>query len=95
MKQISILLSIIGLCFAGFFTLDARHASSEVEQQVERLSIRLDKKIIADKITAYTERVWAIEDRYAGRLMPAETMDQVRRLKEDIKKLEIELRRVE
>lgn len=95
MKQISVLLGIIGMCFASFFALDARHAGSEVEHQVERLSIRLDKKIIADKIVVYQQRVWSIEDRYTNRDMPTETVDQIRWLKEEIKKLEAELKGVE
>ena len=67
------------------FTVDNRYAKDEqvkqVEQQVQKVEKRLDKKILKDRANALQERIWKLEDRYEKKKMPKTVQEELRKLK--------------
>ena len=70
------------------FTVDNRYAKNEqvkqVEQQVQKVEKRLDKKILKDRANALQERVWKLEDRYEKKKMPKTVQEELRKLKTEL-----------
>ena len=67
------------------FTVDNRYAKDDqvkqVEQQVQKVEKRLDKKILKDRANALQERIWKLEDRYEKKKMPKTVQEELRKLK--------------
>jgi len=81
MKKISLIIGIVigittisGLAYKGY----GHFAKTEYVMQ---LSMRLDNKIIQDRIDKIQERMWSLEDRYIDRDMPKAVMEEYRQLK--------------
>jgi hypothetical protein len=70
------------------FTVDNRYAKDEqvkqVEQQVQKVEKRLDKKILKDRANALQERIWKLEDRYNGKKIPAAVKEELRKNKAEL-----------
>ena len=70
------------------FTVDNRYAKNEqvkqVEQQVQKVEKRLDKKILKDRANALQERIWKLEDRYNGKKIPAAVKEELRKNKAEL-----------
>ena len=70
------------------FTVDNRYAKDDqvkqVEQQVQKVEKRLDKKILKDRANALQERVWKLEDRYEKKKMPKTVQEELRKLKAEL-----------
>jgi len=67
------------------FTVDNRYAKEKqvkkVEQKVQKVEKRLDKKILKDRANALQERIWKLEDRYEKKKMPKTVQEELRKLK--------------
>ena len=81
------LVTIIGFIFA----IDARFAKAE---KVVMLELRLDQKIVQDRIQYVQDQIWRIEDRYRGknRTKPMTVIDRERRLHKQLKEQELLLK---
>ena len=70
------------------FTVDNRYAKDDqvkqVEQQVQKVEKRLDKKILKDRANALQERIWKLEDRYNGKKIPAAVKEELRKNKAEL-----------
>jgi hypothetical protein len=70
------------------FTVDNRYAKDEqvkqVEQQVQKVEKRLDKKILKDRANALQERIWKLEDRYNGKKIPSAVKEELRKNKAEL-----------
>lgn len=90
-KQITALAGVIAICFSVYFFVDSRYALAERLSQVEQ---RLDYKILNDKLDATYERIWKIDDRYAGNedRMPDYVRDEYRRLNKDREKIKQQMK---
>ncbi len=91
MKKLTLIIGLlISLSTVGgiVIALDSRWAKTET---VEQLSMRLDQKIVTDRISQLQERIWSIEDRYEGKTMPDDIKDVLRRLRQEISDLERQL----
>jgi len=70
------------------FTVDNRYAKEKqvkkVEQKVQKVEKRLDKKILKDRANALQERVWKLEDRYEKKKMPKTVQEELRKLKTEL-----------
>jgi hypothetical protein len=82
-------ITILGMLYQGADYLRCRLAWAEdvqvLQQTVQKLNIRLDRKIAQDKVSYTQERVWKLEDRYKDRPMTEEAKDIYRRLQTDLK----------
>jgi hypothetical protein len=54
------IITLISLCFGGYFWLDTHYASAQQVKQVEQ---RLDYKIKSDQVKSMQDRIWQIDDR--------------------------------
>jgi hypothetical protein len=88
MKSILGVLTILGIFFGAYCYLDARFAKAEEVRAVEQ---RLDYKIVSDQVQVKQQRSWQLEDRYQEKTMPEAVKEEYRKLKEEIKRLEIKL----
>ena len=53
------------------------------------LSMRLDIKILEDRLNAIQERIWRLEDRYPDiNRMPDTVLEEYRKLKREMEKIE-------
>lgn len=57
---IGISVAVCGL-IGSIIAVDARYATSA---RVEMVELRLDQKIVQDRVQALQERMWKLEDRY-------------------------------
>jgi hypothetical protein len=73
---------IIG--FNGYFAKAA---------DVKAIEKRLDQKILIDKADSVQARIWKLEDRYKGKPMPQDILDQYRFLKQDLNNTDRDLRK--
>jgi hypothetical protein len=85
-KLISILGAVVVLCglltaYHGLDTYVAKAADLALVAQ------RLDAKIDGDRADRIQDRLWKIEDRYRGKVMPAEELQLYRELTRDLKDL--------
>jgi len=93
LKKIStITISIIAITtlIGLLFSLENYVAKAK---DLEQLEIRLDQKIIQDKIDFFQTQIWKFEDRYGYNVeqMKIEIRDTYRRLKKRLKEAEKEL----
>lgn len=65
---IGALILIIGTCFGVYFYFESRYAHAGDMQKamevIQKVSTRLDYKIIEDRLTNVRKDIYAIEDRY-------------------------------
>ena len=71
---IGISVAVCGL-IGSIIAVDARYATSA---RVELVEMRLDQKIVQDRVQALQERLWKLEDRYGKD--KAQQMEEYRRL---------------
>lgn len=76
-KTIVSLLTLIGIIFGGYFYIDTRYALSET---VDKISQRLDYKILDDRLKSVQERLWQLDDRYYKKEMPLSVKEEYRSL---------------
>lgn len=91
-KQVENILTIIALLTAfsgGYFYIDRTYAR---EQEVRQLENRIDYKIAKDALHDIQDRLWKLEDRYLKKVMPDTTKEEYRKLQEDKKEIEEELK---
>lgn len=75
------LITITGALFA----VDHRYAKT---CDVELVSVRLELKILQDRLNEITDRIWKLEDRYRGSVMPPHIQEEVRQLDREKQQLE-------
>ena len=85
------LIFIIATAFSTFFFFDARYADSAY---VEQVAMRLDQKILSDRLQVIQQRVWQLEDRHRGQSMPQSVLDEYRRLIEEKKRIEKQISKI-
>ena len=89
MKKVSV---IVGICvgiatlIGAYYTFDCTYSRASWTKKIE---LRLDKKILQDRLYYLQERIWKLEDRY-GRENACE-LDEYRRLIRDKEEAEREL----
>jgi hypothetical protein len=89
LKKISVILGIVvALLTAGgaWFTLDNRWAKAEdmknIDTKLNKISKRLDQKILEDNFSNIQARIWSLEDRYRDKEMPQAVKEELRQLLE-------------
>lgn len=77
---------LAGLVF-GVNAYETKFATAEdikqIREDIELLAERLENKILEDKVHDLQRRLWSLEDRYGGRLVPKasqEVLDSYREL---------------
>ena len=76
---------------ATAFTVDNRYAKQtqttakidSVEQTIQQVEQRLDKKILKDRADVLQERIWKYEDRYEDKPMPDSIKEVIRDLEKE------------
>jgi Co/Zn/Cd efflux system component len=85
---ISILVGILTACGA-WVVLDSHWAKAEdvkaVNTKIDKLSKRLDQKILEDRRSNIQNRIWSLEDRYENEDMPQSVIEELRILNADKK----------
>lgn len=79
MKRLSTITAIsVAVCglIGSVIAVDTRYATSA---RLELVELRLDQKIIEDRIQALQERMWKLEDRYGAD--KAHEMEEYKRLR--------------
>lgn len=67
---------------SAYFAIDAHYAKAE---EVKKIELRLEQKIIADRSDKLQERIWKYEDRYPNRgIAPREVQDNWRILEKEL-----------
>ena len=97
-KKIIAICSLVGLFFTAFFIMDERHAHSkgmtELQNKVAGLDRQHQQFVWENTITEYRKRIWMLQDRYRGSILPIDAVEQVRWLKEEIRKLQDRINRL-
>ena len=78
MKRLSTIIGVsVAFCglIGSIIAVDTRYAKSA---RLEMVELRLDQKIVVDRIQALQERMWKLEDRYGKD--QAQQMEEYRRL---------------
>lgn len=100
---IGALLLIIGTCFGVFFYFDKEYAHAgdmmKAMEVIQKIEIRLDRKILEDQLRGVQKDIWIIEDRYCPDKskpctedkMPQTVREQYRILKCEKDRLDSEL----
>lgn len=83
-QKIVTLIAILTAFFSAYMFIDSRYALSGNLKAVE---LRLEHKVLSDRLGAIQQRIWRIGDRYEGKVMPDTTKEEYRILKEDKKQL--------
>lgn len=60
-------------------------------QDLKLVEMRLDQKIVSDRIQQLQERIWMLQDRYQKTSMPAEVKNEIRQLQMEIENLQRKL----
>jgi septal ring factor EnvC (AmiA/AmiB activator) len=84
-------ITLISLCFGGYFWLDSHYASA---QQVKSIEIRLESKVKSDQIKEIRSRIWQLQDR-CKRQCDITTQEEIRRLEADLNDITDQLRVLE
>jgi len=74
-------LTVLAIVFSAFIFIDSRYALTSAVQQIES---RLEQKILEDRYYALQQRIWQLEDRFAGQEMPQEVREEIRRLRSEL-----------
>ena len=91
----SLVVSLIAIVTFGA-KVDSRWARAKdmqmMQQSLEQLEFRLDRKIQSDKLYELQRRIWNFEDRYGdAENMPPEVRDEYRILKSEIEQIKKEM----
>jgi len=90
-------LVIIGSVVGATVRIDTRYAKTtqvySLTEAVNYVGMRLDQKIIQDRISDLQDRIWKIEDRYRGKPMPQDAIEAIRQYKKEIRDLERKLKK--
>jgi len=94
MNKLTVTLGIIislATIMGFIFAVDARFAKAE---RVVMLELRLDQKIVQDRIQYVQDQIWVIQDRYKGEgcEKPLNVIDRERRLQKQLKEQEFLLK---
>jgi hypothetical protein len=89
-SQIAFIVAITTLLGTAF-TVDNRYAKQtqttakidSVEQTIQKVEQRLDKKILKDRANVLQERIWKYEDRYEDKPMPDSIKEVIRDLQKE------------
>ena len=78
--------SLVTMCFAvnAYFAKDS---------DFQLLSMRLDNKIIMDKINYWQTKIDRIKEKYEGKTIPPEAQRRIRDAEKEIKELERKLKK--
>lgn len=77
---------LLGAIIGGYIAIEAHYAKAE---EVQKLELRLEQKIILDQQDTVQERIWRYEDRYKNiELAPADTKEEYRLLKKRYESLD-------
>ncbi len=91
-KKITAICGLVGIIFTAFFVLESRHASSQTVSVLQNKVAGLDRQhqqfVWENTITEYRKRIWMLQDRYRGNILPIDAVEQIRWLKEEIRKLQ-------
>jgi hypothetical protein len=94
-KKLQVVLGVIlsiSTLVGGLYAFDQRYAKAPA---VAALSKRLEVKILQDQYFSVRERIWKLEDRYPNRLTcPPEIKREIFNLKQDLMRLDKELKRL-
>jgi hypothetical protein len=73
---------VLAALVGTIFTLDDRWAKAA---EVKRVELRLDQKILNDRIDRLQERIWKLEDRYGGpaKIRDPAVLEEYRKLNRD------------
>lgn len=86
------LFTIAGIMSGAVSKLDNRYAKADLVETVKTLSMRLDIKILEDRLNATQERIWTLEARHGDfDDMPISVKEEYRGLKKKMKDLEKEI----
>ena len=62
--------ALVGALYSGSFWIETRYAKTSEMQAVQSdarfTSLRLEEKILTDRVAAIQSRLWSLEDRYQG-----------------------------
>jgi len=73
-------------------TFAKQKAHEDLVRRVAMTEERFENKLVYDKIQSYLNRIWALEDRFKDKEMSQEAIEEIRRLREEIKQLEKEMK---
>ena len=94
--DIKTLLTVVGLFFAGFFILEARHAPSTIEARIVKVESSFEIWTLKEQKRKYEKRIEEIESEYLGKgLIPPEWQRQIRWLQEQIDELNKKIKKLE
>ena len=85
-------LTIVAFLFAGFFTLDARHASSAIEKRVVKNENAVKIWDLKNQIRKLNKRIEEIENDFRGSIIPPEWLRQINWLQTQIKDLKKQIK---
>jgi hypothetical protein len=81
--------SILGMAFGAYFYIETNYAKAAEVAQVEQ---RLDYKIKSDQSKEIQQRIWQLDDRYEKKAMPEAVKEEYRRIEEEKKQLDDEIK---
>jgi hypothetical protein len=80
------IIAVFGACFGAYEFLEKAQCAD-----IKMIEQRLDWKILADQLKVTQDRIWTLEDRYKGKVMPESVKEEYRVLQEDKKRMEFKL----
>lgn len=93
-KKLTYWISLIGFVTAlgtSYFAIDSHYAKAE---EVKKIELRLEQKIVGDRSDKIQERIWKFEDRYKTKdQAPPEIQEQWRILEKELVANEDKLKR--
>ncbi len=92
MPELRTVILIVATAFSVFFFSEARYSPAALSLDVEQVAFRLDQKILSDRLVGIQARIWALEDRYRGRVMPQAVLEEYRALIERKRQLQEKLK---
>ena len=84
-------LSLVATIVGGYFVIDSHYAKAE---EFKKLEMRVEQKILSDRVDRLQERIWKLEDRYPQRVQaPNPIQQQWRELEKEQKAIEFQLQK--
>lgn len=89
------ILAIIGMIFGVYFYIEARYAHAgdmmKAMEVIKKIEIRLDRKIVEDRLRGVQKDIWTIEDRYCtNKSKPCDESKMPQIVRERYRELKIE-----
>ncbi len=88
LEIIGAIVALVVVIIGGYMFIENRYA---LKNQLEKIEIRLEMKIVSDNIHQIQNRVWDIQDRLSENPGDKTAKEEVRELKEKKKNFENEL----